>query len=95
VKAVEFVAPGHLEIREVPDPRPGPEEVVVAVIGTFGYASEFRQAAELITSGTIEVAPLISRVVGLDELPRAFAELAADRGQHQKVLVCPNPGLVG
>ncbi|MBI2913380.1 MAG: alcohol dehydrogenase catalytic domain-containing protein [Chloroflexi bacterium] len=66
-----------------------------SVIGTFGYASEFPEAARLITSGAIDVTPLISGVVGLDELPRTFAELAADRGRHQKVLVCPNPGRGG
>ncbi len=62
-----------------------------SVVGTFGYVEEFPQAARLITSGAVDVSPLISGVVGLDELPAAFAGLAADRDRFQKVLVRPNP----
>lgn len=61
-----------------------------SIIGTFGYANEFQEARDLIVSGAIDVAPLISGHVGLDELPEAFAGLAADRGNYQKVLLRPN-----
>ncbi len=61
-----------------------------SIIGTFGYADEFREARDLIVSGAIDVSPLISGHVGLDELPEAFAGLATDRSNYQKVLVKPN-----
>jgi len=61
-----------------------------SIAGTFGYAAEFEEARDLIVSGAIDVSPLISRVVSLIELPSAFAELTADRGRDQKVLVRPN-----
>ena len=60
-----------------------------SVLGTFGYAAEFGEAVELIVSGAIDVAPLISNVVTLDELPAAFDGLASDREGQQKVLVRP------
>jgi (R,R)-butanediol dehydrogenase/meso-butanediol dehydrogenase/diacetyl reductase len=59
------------------------------LIGAFAYREEFAQAAQLIASGQIDVAALISRTVGLAELPATFAELAADRGRYHKVLVSP------
>ncbi len=60
-----------------------------SIAGTFGYASEFQEAAGLIVSGAIDVSPLISRVVSLDELPAVFKELTANRDAAQKVLVRP------
>jgi threonine dehydrogenase-like Zn-dependent dehydrogenase len=36
------------------------------------------------------VSPVISRTVSLAELPRAFAELDADRNCYHKVLVSPD-----
>jgi len=61
-----------------------------SIAGTFGYASEFEEARDLIVSGAIDVSPLISRVVSLHDLPSAFEELTADRNRDQKVLVAPN-----
>jgi (R,R)-butanediol dehydrogenase/meso-butanediol dehydrogenase/diacetyl reductase len=61
-----------------------------SIAGTFGYASEFEEARDLIVSGAVDVSPLISRVVSLQELPSVFEELTVDRGRHQKVLVRPN-----
>jgi (R,R)-butanediol dehydrogenase/meso-butanediol dehydrogenase/diacetyl reductase len=61
-----------------------------SIIGTFGSATELQEAAELISSRTVDVAPVVSDVIGLDDVPRAFAELAADRSSHEKVLVAPN-----
>jgi (R,R)-butanediol dehydrogenase/meso-butanediol dehydrogenase/diacetyl reductase len=60
-----------------------------SIIGTFGYADEFQEARDLIVSGAVDVGPLISSHVGLDELPQAFAGLATDRGNYQKVLLRP------
>jgi len=61
-----------------------------SIAGTFGYAGEFEEARDLIVSGKIDVSPLISRVVSLDDLPGVFAELTSDRNRDQKVLVRPN-----
>jgi threonine dehydrogenase-like Zn-dependent dehydrogenase len=61
-----------------------------SIAGTFGYASEFEEARDLIVSRAIDVSPLISRVVSLDELPTAFEHLTSDRNRDQKVLVRPN-----
>jgi 2-desacetyl-2-hydroxyethyl bacteriochlorophyllide A dehydrogenase len=60
-----------------------------SIIGTFGYNGEFAEARDLIISGAIDVSPLISRTVPLDELPRAFEEITNDRNKYQKVLVRP------
>ncbi|HSP54655.1 MAG TPA: alcohol dehydrogenase catalytic domain-containing protein [Dehalococcoidia bacterium] len=62
-----------------------------SIIGTFGYADEFREARDLIVSNAVNVGPLISAHVGLDELPDTFAGLATDRSKYQKVLLRPNP----
>jgi (R,R)-butanediol dehydrogenase/meso-butanediol dehydrogenase/diacetyl reductase len=60
------------------------------IIGTFGYREEFAEAADLIASAAIDVTPLISRTVGLSELPAAFAELEADPNRYHKLLVSPD-----
>ena len=61
-----------------------------SIAGTFGYADEFEEARDLIVGGKVDVSPLISRVVSLDELPSVFEELTSDRNRDQKVLVRPN-----
>lgn len=61
-----------------------------SIVGTFGYAYEFQEARDLIVSGAVDVRPLISRTVTLDELPATFEALTADRNRDQKVLVKPN-----
>jgi threonine dehydrogenase-like Zn-dependent dehydrogenase len=48
------------------------------------------EARDLIVSNKIDVSPLISRVVSLDELPDVFEQLTSDRNRDQKVLVRPN-----
>jgi (R,R)-butanediol dehydrogenase/meso-butanediol dehydrogenase/diacetyl reductase len=60
------------------------------IIGAFAYREEFAEAAQLIASGQIDVSPVISRTVGLAEVPATFAELAADRNRYHKVLVSPD-----
>lgn len=60
-----------------------------SIIGTFGYTDEFAEARDLITSGAVDVRPLISRTVSLDQLPSAFEEITQDRNKCQKVLVRP------
>jgi 2-desacetyl-2-hydroxyethyl bacteriochlorophyllide A dehydrogenase len=61
-----------------------------SITGTFGYAFEFREARDLIVSGAVDVAPLISRTVSLQDLPSAFEQLTNDRSSDQKVLIQPN-----
>ena len=61
-----------------------------SIIGTFGSSTELEEAVQLISSKAVDVGPVVSSVIGLDEVPRTFAELIADRGSHEKVLVAPN-----
>jgi 2-desacetyl-2-hydroxyethyl bacteriochlorophyllide A dehydrogenase len=65
-----------------------------SIIGTFGSATELDECAGLISSGTIDVSPVVSEVIGLDGVPKAFADLASNRSAHGKILVAPN-GPVG
>ena len=60
-----------------------------SIIGTFGYTAEFTEARDLICSGAVDVSPLISRTVSLDDLPATFEEITQDRNRDQKVLVRP------
>ena len=53
-------------------------------------AEEFRDCLDGIASGRIDVAPLITGRVGLDDTPAAFDELANPE-HHAKVLVRPTP----
>jgi threonine dehydrogenase-like Zn-dependent dehydrogenase len=58
-----------------------------SIIGSLGYTTEIQEAVDLITSGAIDVSPLISTVIGLDDVPDMFAELTSSRDKHHKVLV--------
>jgi len=60
-----------------------------SVLATFGYVEEFTEARDLICSGEVDLTPLMSRTVSLDDLPATFAEITADRNKYQKVLVRP------
>ena len=48
-----------------------------SITGTFGYADEFEEARDLIVGGKIDVSPLISRIVSLEELPSVFEQLTS------------------
>jgi threonine dehydrogenase-like Zn-dependent dehydrogenase len=61
-----------------------------SIIGSLGYTTEIQDAADLITSGAIDVSPIISTVIGLADVPDMFAELTAGRDKHHKVLVQPH-----
>ena len=52
--------------------------------GTFRFDTEFEWAVQFIASGQIDVAPLLTEIVPLDDAVRAF-ELAADRSRAMKV----------
>jgi (R,R)-butanediol dehydrogenase/meso-butanediol dehydrogenase/diacetyl reductase len=60
-----------------------------AIVATFGYVGEFAAARDLICSGEVDVSPLISRTVALDDLPATFADMTRSRDEYQKVLVRP------
>jgi (R,R)-butanediol dehydrogenase/meso-butanediol dehydrogenase/diacetyl reductase len=59
------------------------------IVGAFAYRHEFAEAAQLIASGQIDVSPVISRIVSLEQVPAIFDELSADRDRYHKVLVSP------
>jgi L-idonate 5-dehydrogenase len=65
-----------------------PMNAVVAkelkLIGSFRFHAEFEQAAALISSGGIDVAPLITGTAALSDALAAF-QLAADRSRSIKV----------
>jgi L-idonate 5-dehydrogenase len=52
--------------------------------GTFRFDMEFEWAVAFLASGAIDVSPLLTEVIPLDEAVRAF-ELAADRSRAMKV----------
>jgi L-idonate 5-dehydrogenase len=52
--------------------------------GTFRFDVEFEWAVDFLASGAIDVSPLLTEVIPLDEAVRAF-ELAADRSRAMKV----------
>lgn len=54
--------------------------------GTFRFDREFEWAVGFLGSGAIDVAPLLTEIVPLDEAVRAF-ELAGDRSRAMKVQV--------
>ena len=55
----------------------------------LGYTpEEFASTLHNIAEGNLNVAPLITGSVGIDEVPQAFAELA-DPEKHAKILVSP------
>lgn len=59
-----------------------------SVVGAFCYTdAEFRETALWAAEATTQLAPLISRVVSLDEAPAAFRELAQSSEGASKILV--------
>ena len=56
----------------------------IALRGTFRFDREFAWAVGFLGSGAIDVAPLLTEVVPLDDAVRAF-ELAGDRSRAMKV----------
>lgn len=60
----------------------------IRILGSFGYTDEFDQALHLIKRGFIDVTPLISREIPLEEAQGAFAALSGSTG-WAKVIVTP------
>lgn len=61
------------------------------IVGSLGYThDEFREAADLIGTGAVDIGPVISHRLPLREAPRVFHELVSDRGEYHKVLLTPD-----
>jgi L-idonate 5-dehydrogenase len=58
----------------------------ISLRGTFRFHEEFAWAVDFLAAGSIDVAPLLTEIVPLDEAVRAF-DLAADRSRAMKVLL--------
>ncbi len=56
----------------------------VRLVGTFRFHAEFAHAIEVLSSGRLDPAPMLTEVVPAEEAPRAFA-LASDRSRAMKV----------
>ncbi len=60
------------------------------VIGALGYThDEFREAAQLIAGGDVDVEPVISHRLPLASAPEVFRAIASDRDGYHKVLLSP------
>jgi threonine dehydrogenase-like Zn-dependent dehydrogenase len=57
------------------------------VVGSLGYANDLPRVAALIAAGRLATDPLITREVGLEDVPSELERLAADPGSDLKVLV--------
>jgi L-iditol 2-dehydrogenase len=62
----------------------------LTLVGTLASAGEYPRAIELIASGAIRVAPLISAVAPLADGPKWFERLYAREPGLLKVVLCPN-----
>jgi (R,R)-butanediol dehydrogenase/meso-butanediol dehydrogenase/diacetyl reductase len=58
-----------------------------SVVGSLGYANDLPRVAALIAAGRLATDPLITREVGLEDVPSELERLAADPGSDLKVLV--------
>lgn len=61
----------------------------ISLLGSFRFHEEFAWAAKLIADGTLDVAPLLSATIPMDQAAQAF-ELAGDRNQSMKVQIAFN-----
>ena len=62
----------------------------LTLVGTLASAGEYPRAIELIASGAIRVAPLITAIAPLADGPRWFERLYAREPGLMKVVLCPN-----
>lgn len=63
------------------------KELTLQFVVTYTPA-EFRDAMHLIATGVVDVSPMITGTVGLDDIAQAFTDLARP-GEHTKILVKP------
>ena len=60
------------------------------LVGSCGSSGEYPRCIELMASGEIQVAPLISEIVSLDQGPAAFDRLYNHEPELMKVILQPN-----
>jgi (R,R)-butanediol dehydrogenase/meso-butanediol dehydrogenase/diacetyl reductase len=58
-----------------------------SVVGSLGYVHDLPRVAALIATGALQPEPMITRSVGLADVPAELARLADDPGDDIKVLV--------
>jgi L-iditol 2-dehydrogenase len=75
---------------EVPMPLQAIVTREITLVGTMASAGEYPRAIELIASGAIRVAPLISAIAPLVEGPQWFERLYAREPGLLKVVLCPD-----
>ncbi|WP_211260439.1 alcohol dehydrogenase catalytic domain-containing protein [Amycolatopsis jejuensis] len=59
------------------------------VAGSLGYNFDIPRVLDLIATARLDPSPLLTGIRPLSAGPDAFAELAADRGRHLKILLTP------
>ncbi len=88
--ALTAIRPGGtlIQVGMGPAETPVPLNTIVAkeitYRGTFRFHHEFEQAVALLASGRIDVAPLLTEIIPIDDAIRAFT-LASDRSKAMKV----------
>ncbi|MEW2397156.1 alcohol dehydrogenase catalytic domain-containing protein [Streptomyces sp. NPDC046862] len=60
-----------------------------AVLGTLGYNFDIPRVIDLMSTGRLDASPLATGRFSLDDGAGVFADLAADRASHLKVLLTP------
>ena len=85
----------HDVIPDVPDPEPGPAEMVLAVrdcgiCGSdlhFGYGKrDFAFTIDMLARGRIDASPVLSETVSWDSFPTAFEALRTDKSRVKVML---------
>lgn len=62
------------------------------VIGSLAYAGEFAHVIDLISDGRLDVTPLISGRIHLEDIvEKGFQELVANKDKNVKIIVSPQP----
>lgn len=62
------------------------------IIGTAGYCGEFEMCMSLVADGRINVQPLVSRWIGLDDIVReGFEPFSSADNENVKIVVSPRP----
>lgn len=60
----------------------------LSVFGSFLYGyGEFKEVVEMLNSGSLNVKPLISREIRLEQVPEYFEKLAHQPGELVKVVI--------
>ena len=60
------------------------------IVGSLGGGEQFGTALQYLAAGLIDVKPMVSRVIGLEEVDEVFQTLGLPGSDDVKVLVAPN-----